>query len=504
MPSNRSKITHFVAAACAALLLLALAPGAAPAADDGTPEPRIVNGLRTSDFPTTGALLFGNSPTSATSWCSGTMIGCDTFLTAAHCVCDFTGPQCQNQNAPDPGNYFVFLQHSGTHSVESITVHPGFNFPVADVAIVKLSTPVNGISPTPINTTQDPAQGTPGTIAGFGRSGGNNFDYGLKRYGDIETAACPLGVSGTTSVCWQFAAPVGAPGTDSNTCNADSGGPLFIDFGEGDVVAGITSGGQSFSCEPLDRSYDANVWFFRDWISGTAGADLENTTCGDRSQVGDVDTLVEGFVGTVTAAEPEGRQTIQVADTTDALVVSMNAEDDGSQRFDLYLKQGSPPTLSNFDCRSSGNVQYGACEIENPTAGPWHLLVNRSGGTGDYQATATQFLAGGPTSVRIDLISSTASVPLGGIYRFTVDLSNDTGTEQTFLLSLRLVTPEDSVVPLIAGAALTFPAGGAVAPTVNLPVSNAIPTGSYTMVGLILDPTTFAILSQDTTQFEVF
>jgi len=60
-------------------------PGLAAAA-----SPRIVNGLDTQGFPTTGALLHHiDAPitsVNAASWCSGTLIGCHTLLTAAHCA----------------------------------------------------------------------------------------------------------------------------------------------------------------------------------------------------------------------------------------------------------------------------------------------------------------------------------------------------------------------------------------------------------------------------------
>jgi len=39
-------------------------------------DPRIVNGVYTSLYPSTGALLFGNDPDTAFTWCSGILIGC--------------------------------------------------------------------------------------------------------------------------------------------------------------------------------------------------------------------------------------------------------------------------------------------------------------------------------------------------------------------------------------------------------------------------------------------
>src|SRR5512139_1602601 len=49
-------------------------------------QAKIVNGVLEANHANVGALLFGNNPNTATTWCSGTMIGCQTFLTAGHCV----------------------------------------------------------------------------------------------------------------------------------------------------------------------------------------------------------------------------------------------------------------------------------------------------------------------------------------------------------------------------------------------------------------------------------
>src|SRR6185295_8046301 len=79
-------------------------------------SPYIVNGTLTAAYPTTGALLIYDdaSHSNVNSFCSGTLIGCQTFLTAAHCVCPDTAdsaPACQRQGINDPSTLRVFLQH---------------------------------------------------------------------------------------------------------------------------------------------------------------------------------------------------------------------------------------------------------------------------------------------------------------------------------------------------------------------------------------------------------
>jgi hypothetical protein len=367
------------------LVLLALASLRADAAAESLPRPlpRIVNGVLTGDYPTTGALLRGASADTAGSSCSGTLIGCSTFLTAAHCV-----------EGRLPGELHVFLPHAGIFPVLSIASHPSYDFPAGDVAVLKLATSVQGVAPTAIETTSAPPAGTPGVIVGYGRSGDPNYDYGLKRAGSVVTAPCatiPPPGSDVTSVCWDFTNPLGSPGTDSNTCNADSGGPLFVDLGAGPRVAGITSGGSSSACLPADHSYDANVFTYRSFIQAQGGVDLANTSCGSGPQVGAVGTTVLTTDGTLNGAAPQGTHSFAVANGTTLLRVAMNAVDDGASDFDLYVEAGSAPTTSVYDCGRFGPNQFAICEFAAPTTGTWHVLVNRYSGAGTYQLTVTQF-----------------------------------------------------------------------------------------------------------------
>ncbi len=345
------------------------------------PAPRIVNGINTHGFPSTGALLFGGNPSSASSQCSGTMIGCETFLTAAHCV----------EDSLNPANYTVFLQHGGFFSVTSIEMHPSYSFPVADVAVLKLGAPMVGIAPTPIDTTGGHALGTAATIAGFGRSGGIANDYGVKRHGAVELANCLFGVSNTTSICWSFDNPVGPAGQDSNTCNGDSGGPLFIDDGSGLVVAGVTSGGNSSDCLAFDSSFDTRVSFYAPFIESEGGADLASTSCGALPHVGDPDVEVFGFEGTLNGAAQQQLHSFDVDPGSMLLRITMNANDDGISDFDFYARAGLPPSTTIYDCAASSANQFGACDFEDPSGGPWYVLVDRFSGAGTYQITATSF-----------------------------------------------------------------------------------------------------------------
>src|SRR5262249_19043816 len=158
-------------------------------------------------------------------------------------------------------------------------------------------------------------------------------------------------------------------GTDSNTCNGDSGGPLFIDFGGGPTVAGTTSGGISATCLPDDFSYDANVFTYHSWLELQANGDLGATSCGSLPQVGAPNTAVFAATGTLNGSAPAGTAAFEVPSGIDVLRVTMNAVDDGFANFDLYVKAGSAPTTTDYDCQRNGTGQFAACEFDDPAAG---------------------------------------------------------------------------------------------------------------------------------------
>ena len=390
--------TAFAAAMAALLVMRMQQPaGGLEVPLDPARAPQIVNGVTTHDYPTTGALLYSLggtiTPDNATSWCSGTLIGCSTFLVAAHCVADDTLA----------GHYQVYLQHAGLFDVASITPHPNYRsatFPKYDVAVLKLGTWVTGIAPTAINQT-DPTPFIPAlaTIVGFGESSGNANDYGLKRFGTVHTENCPAGlpvaVTNSDVVCWDFTNPVGPAGTNSNTCFGDSGGPLFLDLGAGPVVAATTSGGTSDDCEPVDHGYDANVFTHRAFILGQLGAD-GTSSCGGLAPIGDAQTSVHAFDGTLSSTHPSDAYTVSVPAGANALRVTLNGKDDLVFDVNLYVKQGSGASASNYDCKADGTSVFGACTFDLPAAGTWSMAVDRASGSGDYQLTATVFGGAAP------------------------------------------------------------------------------------------------------------
>jgi hypothetical protein len=389
-----------------ATLAFILTVAGAHAAAAETLHPRIVNGNVTNAYPSVGALLRREPTGTLSMLCSGTLIGCNTVLTAAHCFCPpdpLTGhtPDCTDIAALTADFAGVFFQHAGLFAHASIVLHPDYEFGYrGDAAIIKLAQPVSGIAPSAFNATRLPPPNANGVIVGFGRSGGDrrvNTDYGIKRSAPISTALCPDPVAGTPHLCFSLAQP-----GDSGTCNGDSGGPLFMDFGGGPLVAGITSGGFAYgNCMAPAFNFNTNVFTLRTWIAAQLGSD-PTTACGDLAEVGAVQTSVLGAAGWPDAETDEQHFRFDVPAGTQRARLALNGEDAGlngdvpfTHGYRLYARQDAEPSLTDDPCGGALADPYKFCEIEQPAPGPLHVLLERVAGFGQYQLTLTLF-AGPP------------------------------------------------------------------------------------------------------------
>lgn len=368
------------------LLLLALAlPPAPAAADDGLVfRPLIANGVPGA-WPAVGVLL-----TSSGS-CTAVVVGCQTVVTAAHCVCDQdgTGAACADgEFFRDLSDAVVFLPQAGSFAIESFAIAPGYQFSVGgDIAWLGLQRPLRSVRPLPINETARPPLGTAATIVGYGSSQDGANDAGIQRMGAVTTTSCTAhGIPSASHVCWTWAAPIGPAGTDSNTCPGDSGGPLLVDYGAGPLLAGVHSGGTIESCSvPPSASFDTDVYVWRSWLRSMAGLDLDEAACGDGPQAGDAEVTTLGFAGAATASQTF--HDFLIPDGIQRLRVSLNGETDPSSDLDLYVGLGARPTTSVFACSSTFSDSFESCEIAAPEAGSGHVLVRRNGAASDYQAT---------------------------------------------------------------------------------------------------------------------
>src|SRR3954453_17006925 len=213
--SMLKKATVALVGATAALALATPAVAAPP------PSANVVGGTRAAqgEFPFMVRLSMG---------CGGALYTKQIVLTAAHCV-SRTGSNTSITATVG----VVDLNSSSAQKIRSTYVYrsPTYNTSTGgDWALIKLASPVSGLSTLPIATTSAYNSGT-FTVAGWGAAteGGSQQRYLLKAtapFVDDATCAAQGGsypdLIPSAEIC---AGNLASGGVD--TCQGDSGGPMF-------------------------------------------------------------------------------------------------------------------------------------------------------------------------------------------------------------------------------------------------------------------------------------
>lgn len=415
-----------------------------------TPRPRIVNGVFESDFPEVGALVSDDDFRPRELLCTGTLIGCSTFLVAAHCVCDEGGlnfADCGTDGVWDPSELSVFLPHAGLLPVKQVRVSPRFEFESAgDIAVITLDSVATAITPALLQPARI-AFGTPAVIVGYGTTSEDAEDQGVKRSGSLVTGACPDQIGRDNHICWSYDTIVGDPGADSNTCYGDSGGPLFVGSGKNRRVAGVTSGGDP-TCDPNSVSWNADVVPELTFIAETAGGDLATSACGNVPAVGSTAVVAKSYDDTLTRNQQLRRQ-LTVPKGVQTLRIALNGAERGTNSFgppndfDLFVNQGSAPEVGGTaTCSDESIGTWAYCEIDQPAAGTWHILTYAANGQGPSQLTVTMIGTAEPCTgdcdgggVTVDEIVRGINIALGNspvseCGAFDPDASGDVTVEE--------------------------------------------------------------------------
>jgi secreted trypsin-like serine protease len=200
------------------------------------------------------------------SFCTGTLIGPRTVLSAGHCV-------DHSLDAPTGGTPSIVAvvgpDSSQPQQYRFITrqvEHPYYdtNTVSNDISVHRLESAFSGITPIPLNTTPLSSADIGRTVrhVGYGLTSPWNNGDGLKREVSyplrrIEAKLIESGANG------------------QQTCQGDSGGPGFMTFGGVEKVAGVVSfGDQNCAYEGWDTRVDA----YASWVMTTM-ATWENPSC---------------------------------------------------------------------------------------------------------------------------------------------------------------------------------------------------------------------------------
>jgi len=216
--------------------------------------PRIINGTPTAEFDSVG--IIGTKQLG--QFGTGTLISPKHVLTAAHAA--------KLVLNPTDGTFEV---NGKQYTTSQIYIYPDYNSHTQkdDIAILELSQPVEGVTPSAIFR-DTPQVGDLLTLVGFGAGGngttGQDGTFGVKMVGTT-----PIDTVTDTLITWRF-----DNNNESDTAYGDSGGPAFLLVDGEYLVAGVTSGGSDPNSMIGDVSFDTRVDAFAPWIdSFVAGND---------------------------------------------------------------------------------------------------------------------------------------------------------------------------------------------------------------------------------------
>ncbi|CAM4253700.1 collagenase [Pseudoalteromonas maricaloris] len=208
---------------------------------------------------------------------------------------------------------------------------------------------------------------------------------------------------------------------------------------DGDVLTYLWrfgDGSQSNEANPTHSYVQAGEYQISLTVSDPSGLNHTSNTVATVSAT--TSNKLQSGVPVAVAGEQDEQVafSIDVAAGTDKLVISTSG---GTGDADLYLKLGSAPTFSEYDCRpyQSGNEEV--CEITTPAAGTYYIMLH-----GYNRFENVQLLGEIVTNSTIeDVCQSQGSVSNG---RLAADETICLGSQEPMWFSLENVSGQQSVV----------------------------------------------------------
>ncbi|WP_437924028.1 trypsin-like serine protease [Sorangium sp. So ce291] len=368
--------SHLCALAGTAALSLLVGCSGTEAFDDpliDTDETAIVGGANANiaDHPWQVSL----QTSSGFHFCGGVILSDRWILTAQHCV-DFTGaaligPPSSLRIAAGASQLSAMTTSGQTRSIEDIITYPGYvdgsqGKKGKDIALLRLASPLTlgpSVQPIAMATPSDEAAGlaNPGVLAKV--SGWGHLSAGGSLSGTLQTVEVPIVSNSNAQTFYPMetitadqlaAGDTGNGGEDA--CQGDSGGPLTVAKGSSRILAGVVSWG--YGCaEAQHPGLYARAASFRSWIS---------------SALASTPVVLDSRTNLSGSAATWQHFTINVPAGTPMLNVHSSG---GTGNADLYVRYGSQPTTSIFDCRPFMNDSNESCNFNNPAAGTWHVSL---------------------------------------------------------------------------------------------------------------------------------
>ena len=231
-----------------------------------------------------------------------------------------------------------------------------------------------------------------------------------------------LGAATGSSLDYQITVPAGATNLSFAISGGSGDADLYVKFGSAPTTS-------SYDCRPY-KSGNAETCSFATPQAGTWHVMLRAyTTFSNVSLVASYtpattpppppppppgNTLSKGVAVTGLSASSGNAVNYTMSVPSGATNLSFVTAG-GSGDADLYVKFGSAPTTSSYDCRPYANGNAETCSFASPQAGTWHVMVRAYTSfsglslTGDYTASGGGGGGGGPSGYYNGVVTTSAS-----------------------------------------------------------------------------------------------